>query len=305
MRKYTAFLISVILLLTGCSDNQSSTTDTAQSGTQESTSETQDVIIITDTESTDKQQDSKNDETTTTEETLPLTVTVTIPEGFTVSQIAERLEKNHVCDAEGFLDAVNNYDFTYYPLVAKIANTENRAFRLEGYLYPETYEFYTGDAPEDACGKFLRQTEASLTDIDAQAQSKGYTLDEILTIASIIQKECGNIDEMNRISAVIHNRLDIGMRLQCDVTINYIEDKVKPYIDGDKDRYNALYNTYKCAALPAGPICNPSMAAIKAALSPDTSCDALFFFTDKDKNYIYSNTYDEHTQKMADAGIKV
>ncbi len=287
MTKILTLILIFTLLLVGCSKNKN---DMTQSDT--TTDNTSDTI---DTPSPESDVE--------TSQTIPQTVTVTIPEGFSVTQIASRLEANNVCDEKGFLNAINNYDFTYYPLVKLITNTDNRAFLLEGYLYPETYEFYTGESPENAIGRFLRQSEAMLTDIQAQAQEQGFTLDEILIIASIIQKECGDISQMEKVSAIIHNRLSINMRIQCDVTINYIEDRVKPFIDGDKDRYNSLYNTYKCDGLPAGPICNPSMSAIKAALNPDKDTSELFFFTDKEDNYIYSYTFEEHQQKINKAGI--
>lgn len=94
------------------------------------------------------------------------------------------------------------------------------------------------------------------------------------------------------------------MKLQCDVTINYVEGAIKPFIDGDKDRFNSLYNTYKCPALPAGPICNPGLDAIKAAISP-ADTDYLFFLTDKNKNFLYAATYEVHLENIKTAGIVV
>lgn len=337
MKKIILCLFAILIFMTGCKDtdivkeSESVDDNTSQTSIDDDTNQ----IVITQNsedsssyENSDKEitsessnQESVSDKTTekatqkttnqTTVETttkattqaLPLTVKVTIPEGFTVTQIAARLEANNVCTAEDFLEAVNTYDFTYYPLVAGITNTSNRAFKLEGYLFPQTYEFYTDDKPENAVGKLLRQSESSITDdMKSKANSLGYSMDEILTIASIIQKECGKFSEMENVSAVLHNRLNNGKRLQCDVTIYYIEDKVKPFITGDKDRYNSLYNTYKCSALPAGAICNPGTSAINAALNP-SDIDAEFFFTTSDNQYIYSKTYEEHKQKLEENDV--
>lgn len=301
--------LAILFVLSGCKGENisldSESNQTTEDNTLVITENTKDNVSSEDETTNSSSQKEINEEVTaeTTTETIPKTVTVLIPEGFTVTQIAARLEANNVCSADGFLEAVNTYDFTYYPLVAGITNTSDRAFKLEGYLFPETYEFYTNDKPENAVGKLLRQAESSITnDMKLRAESMGYSIDEIITLASIIQKECGKISEMENVSAILHNRLNDEDKLQCDVTIHYIEDKVKPFISGDKDRYNSLYNTYKCSTLPAGAICNPGLSAINAALNP-SDIDAKFFFTTADNEYIYSKTYDEHRQKMKENDV--
>ena len=217
------------------------------------------------------------------------TIKVTIPEGYAVAQIFDLLVKKGVCTSTDLLyDAINNYDFSKYPLVNEISDNENRCFRLEGYLFPDTYDFYRLSKPEDVIGKFLRNTEAKITDEDTiKAESLGYTVDEILTIASLIEKETGDSEIMLNVSSVIHNRLNKPMRLQFDSTIYYVERYIKPYISGDVNRYNAYYNTYKCNALPAGPICNPGVEAIQAALNP-AATDYLFFYSDTEGIYHFS-----------------
>lgn len=234
----------------------------------------------------------------TTTTTVPNTVRITFPEGFTVTQIAQLLERNRVCASADFVKAVNNADITQYDFLKGIDNHKERAFLLEGYIFPDTYEFYFNESAEKALSRFLENTERKLTeDMFTQAENLGYTMDEILTIASLIQKEADIEKEMGKVSSVFHNRLNASYnRLESDVTIHYIEKYVKPFIEGDKNRYNELYNTYKCYGLPAGPICNPGIASIKAALNPEET-DYMFFFTDKDMNYYYSKTYKEHKDK--------
>ena len=231
------------------------------------------------------------------------TVRVTIPEGFTLTQVFKRLEANGVCSFDDLMSTSQSYDYSYYPLVA--ARPDNtRAFKLEGYLFPNTYEFYKGERPQDAIGRFLRVSESKITSSHrAKAKALGYSMDEILTVASIIEKEGSNAAEVSKIAAVIYNRLEAGMKLQMDSGIYYIEDKVKPYLSGDINRYNSLYNMYKCPALPAGPICNPGMKTINAALNP-ADVPYLYFCHDKNANYYYAETYEEHLENLKKAGIE-
>lgn len=247
-------------------------------------------------------------ETTTTES---LTVSVTFPEGFTVVQIAELLQQNGVCSAADFIRSSNNYDYVKslgYTFFSGIDEKEKRPFLLEGYIFPDTYEFYRGETAEEALVRFLDNTEQKLTaEYKAKAKATGYTMDEIIAIASIIQEEASEHKHMANVSSVLHNRLesvDYG-RLECDVTINYINDCVKdsPYITTDVEAVAENYNTYKCAGVPVGPICNPGIHAIEAALTP-AETNYFFFVTDEAWNYYYSETYDEHIEKCAAVGIE-
>lgn len=244
------------------------------------------------------------------ETTARPTVRVTFPEGFTAVQIAQRLEENGVCPAKDFIDALENPGALAesYPLIAGMKNTAERPFPLEGYLFPDTYEFYCGESAETVLGRFLKNTEAKLTDEEEKrAEQLGYTLDEILTLASVIQKEAGVKEEMSKVSSVLLNRLtnDSYKKLQCDVTVHYINDYVtgSPYLPSVTQDFAALYNTYKCEGLPAGAICNPGLDAIRAALYPEES-DWFFFVTDEDGNYYYASTYEEHQKNCRLCGIE-
>lgn len=258
---------------------------------------------------------NKPEEVTTTdpalqESTLPLTVTVTFPEGYTVVQIAELLKQNNVCDAAEFIRISN--DFSYlkslgYSFIEGIDEYAKRPFILEGYIFPDTYEFYTNEGAEEALKRFLDNTEAKLTDeYKAQALMNGYSMDEIITIASIIQEEASEHEYMPGVSSVLHNRLksDDFWSLQCDVTINYINDYVKdsPFINAKVSEVSESYNTYECYGLPVGPICNPGVHAIEAALSPPET-NYFFFVTDADWNYYYAETYEEHQVNCEKAGL--
>lgn len=238
------------------------------------------------------------------------TVKVTFPEGYTAKQIAEKLEENGVCSAKAFMSLLqgNYYKSLEYGFITAVENEENKAFVLEGYIFPDTYEFYKNESPELALSRFLKNTDAKLTEeLYFRADELGYTMDEIITLASIIQEEAGDPKDMSLVSSVLHNRLkspDYG-KLQCDVTINYVNLCItdSPYLSGDTSRFPELYNTYKCSGLPAGPICNPGIDAIKAALYPAES-NYFFFVTDKDWNYYYAETYAEHKKNCNAVGLE-
>lgn len=230
------------------------------------------------------------------------TVRVTITEGMTLTQIFKKLESNGVCSFDDLMKTAESYDYSYYPLIAaRPSNT--RAFKLEGYLFPNTYDFYKNEKPQDAIGRFLRVGEKYITSQDrAKARAMGYSMDQILTVASIIEKEGANPNEVRKIAAVIYNRLEAGMQLQMDSGIYYIERSVKPYISGDVNRYNSRYNMYKCKGLPAGPICNPGARTINAALDP-ADVNYLYFCHDSSAKYYYADTYEEHLENLKKAGI--
>lgn len=242
--------------------------------------------------------------------TEPLTVTVTFPEGFTVVQIAEKLEENKVCSASDFIALTNNYEYIQtlgYSFTDLITEPENRAFCLEGYIFPDTYEFYKNESPERALKRFLDNTERKLTaEYQQRAEALGYTLDEIITLASIVQEESFTNASVKNVASVLHNRLASSSfrRLQCDVTIHYINDYVtkSKYLSGNTKGYAELYNTYKCDGLPAGPITNPGLAAIEAALYP-AETNYYYFVTDSNWNYYYASNYTQHKINCSKVGL--
>ena len=236
-------------------------------------------------------------------------VRVTFPEGLTSVEIAEKLEANGVCPAADFMAAVRDFDAVKdaYACLSSVKNAGERAFALEGYVFPDTYDFYRGESAQKALSRFLSNANRKLTDERAaRAKELGYTMDEIVTLASVIQEEAGDPNEMPKVAAVMHNRLKspaYGM-LQCDVTIHYVNDRItdSPYLSGDTSVYAARYNTYKVKGLPVGAICCPGIAAIDAALYPADTND-FFFVTDADMNYYYAETYEQHLANCKICGI--
>lgn len=236
------------------------------------------------------------------------TVRVTIPEGYSVAQIALKLQEEGVCDAAAFREAANT------PLegsaatawIAQSDTAADRAFYYEGYLFPDTHEFYLEENPQTVLKRMLAHTATKLSAEDeARAQALGYTVDEILTLASIVQAEASDTKQMAMVASVLHNRLnrDDFARLECDATIFYLQRYVYAYVEQvQQEPLSALYNTYKCKGLPAGPICNPGTAAIQAALYPAES-SYVFFVTDSEGNYYYAQTLAEHNANCKKAGL--
>lgn len=235
------------------------------------------------------------------------TVTLMFPEGTTVPEIIDKLVENDVCDRTALLSVISSTDFSY-SLVSDLKAKEEVPYRLEGYLFPDTYEFYVGENASSVIKKFLANGDAKITEEDRkQAEKLGYSMYEIITIASIIQKEAGNEDQMKTISSVIHNRLSDQVNMPsigCQSTSDYITNFVGPSLSSTSahtaDYYMQYYDTQvtsKVVGLPAGPICNPGMAAIEAALYPeDTSY--YYFFHDTKGNLYTAKTHSEFNEKI-------
>jgi len=240
-----------------------------------------------------------------TETTQKPTVRITFPEGYTVLQVAQLLEEKGVCTSIDFLTVAKTLPADY-SLTAELKNTDNRIFLLEGYIFPDTYDFYVGEGAQNALWRFLKNISSKITQEDKdRAAQLGYTIDEILTLASIIQSEAGTSSEMKTVSSVFHNRLKSSYKkLESDVTILYIKDKLSTVItdDAQRENYYNFYSTYTVSGLPIGAICNPGRAAITAALYPDET-EYYFFVTDKNTGaYYYAKTFAEHKQNCKRAG---
>lgn len=240
-----------------------------------------------------------------TEESELDIVTVTFSEGMSAAQIADKLEENRVCSAEDFLEALDgDYDYAFLERIPE----DERFRRLEGYLFPDTYEFFVDMKPENVVKKFLsnyanRVDDQLLLSMKDLPNGLG-ELDNLMTLASIIQKEAGSYEEMCRVSAVFHNRLDNSADypyLQSDATTNYIKDSIRPFLNVERPELYDAYDSYKCVGLPIGPICNPGLDAIRAAINPDPDIDAFFFVSDDAGTYYYAATMAEHEANIAKA----
>ena len=219
-------------------------------------------------------------------------VTLTIPEGYTVSQIFQLLEDNGVSTVEDLEEQAANHDYAFSFLQDIPLGDPNR---LEGYLYPDTYTFNTPHSALYAINKMLVNFDARFTEeLRSQVEETGYTIREILTIASLIERETDGTDR-DRIASVIYNRLDnpdAGTQgyLQIDATLSYINGgKVPTNADREID---SPYNTYLYKGLPPGPIANPGMESIQAALNP-ADTDYFYYALGDDEVHHYFRTYTE------------
>ncbi len=240
-------------------------------------------------------------------------VKVTLTEGVTALQAARLMEENEVCSAQDFLAALNSEDFNDYDAIGKLAGSSGKYYKLEGYLFPDTYEFYKGEEMDSVVGKLLWNFQQKMDErMMDKVASSGMTLDQVITMASIIQAEAASPTDMYDVSAVLHNRLSFGADydiffLECDSTAYY------PYRNAQdmQEQGGALsygnYNTYNVQGLPAGAICNPGMDAINAALKPSTEGNAaqyLYFCHSEDGVAYYATNEYEHEENKIAAGIE-
>lgn len=222
-------------------------------------------------------------------------ISVCIPEGYNVFDIAKTLEENGICTAEDFYTAVSTtqgYDFEWLSDFPK--NNENIGFILEGFLFPATYDFGMNTPAEKVVNTMLSAFNNRLSnDVISYCDKNNMSLYDFITLCSIVQEEALTKDSAANIASVLVNRLDNGIKLQCDVTYFYAK-KLLDY-GFSKDVYDSYY-TYRCPALPSGPITNSGKEIMHAVVNhPDT--DYLFFFSDLEGEFHFSSTGAEFEQQ--------
>lgn len=228
-------------------------------------------------------------------------VQVMFYEGSNILDVAALLEENGVCDADEFLSAANEMDFSQYWAISNVDSFEGVYYKLEGYLFPNTYNFYLNEDVDTVIGKMIYslQTTMNSEDLPEAILESDYTYREIMTLASIIQAEAANTKDMYVISAILHNRLRDGEYrdiyvLGCDST-TYYPYKRPEDLPAGMENYISSYDTYTYSGLPAGPVCSPGLEAIKAALNPDPDYYNYYYFGHHDDGTpYYSQTLSEH-----------
>lgn len=212
-------------------------------------------------------------------------VRVTVPEGYTTDEIIDLLLEKGIGTREGYIAAIENggFDFAF---LADIPERVGRKYRLDGYLFPDTYFFFSDSGEEEVIAKMLANFERKFTEtMRLDAKNAGYSVDEAVVLASMVQREAYYLSDMAGIASVFHNRLRGGMKyLQSDATALYGEG----------------YDTYENAGLPPGAICSPGADALRAAVYP-ANTKYYYFFTGKDKKAVFSRTYSEHKMALARA----
>lgn len=255
-------------------------------------------------------------------------VEVAFKEGMNLQEYAELLEENGVCKRNEFLEKCKSDEFDEkYEFLKEIKNKESRPYKLEGYLFPDTYEFYKNEDPSGVIRRFLNNFQKKIikisshegydkkTSIKYLCEEKGKTLDEIINISSMIQAEAANKSDMYKVSSVIYNRLAIvpseginkfgeyGLsRLGIDSTVWY-PYRTKNDVPSDIiENFNSPYDTYNIEGLPPGPICNPGLQAFYAALKPEKT-EYFYFCHSVSGEAYYAKNKSEHEINLRKAGL--
>lgn len=235
------------------------------------------------------------------------TVTITFQEGLTLLDVANMLQENQVCTAEDFLFEFNKlqgYDFE-----SKLDTNADSFYKMEGFFFPDTYEFYVDDTAYNVTKIIRQHFEEKFTDsMYKKMKEKKLTLNEVMTLASLVQWEANSSADMPKVASVFLNRLDdpdTFPSLQSDATKKYITKVIDVMADNDAsiEHYTDSYDTYECQGLPAGPICNPGIDAINAVLNPE---DTNYYYfcnnLETGKSY-FAETLEEHEKNLKKAGL--
>ncbi len=221
------------------------------------------------------------------------TVQVLIPEGYEAWQIAETLENAGLVDKEVFLKELDEGDFDF-DFISQIERHKNR---LEGYLFPATYEFATWETERDIITKMLKAFEAYILPVYEGAQTD-YTLDQTITLASIVEREAANDSERGKVASVFYNRMKRDMTLSSCATVQYIIKERKDILSNSDIKIKSDYNTYINKGLPIGPIASPGVNSVKAVLYPEDT-DYLYFAARADgSENVFSRTDVEHMKTV-------
>lgn len=228
-------------------------------------------------------------------------LTFTIPEGLWLEDVVKIIAEETNWSYDEMMEVINDEEFLLqliadYSMLTEDILHEDIRYPLEGYLFPARYDFLSKQpAIEDIVKKMLDQTEKIYNEVAADLENSNFTFHEIMTLASIIEREAKTSEDRYKISGVLHNRLDEGMKLQVDPTVAYALGE-HLYMTSHADlEINSPYNTYLYSGLPVGPIANPGKDSIKAAIDPEET-NYLYFYARYNGEVIYSETYEEHNK---------
>ncbi len=231
-----------------------------------------------------------------------------VPEGFSIDQIAERCEEQDICTADEFINACKSVTRTKFPFLADVPTGVDVRYRLEGYLFPATYDI-TKDTTAESLVYWMLDTFLVYYDDERQARAEELGLNsyQVVNMAAMIERECRVPDERPVIAGVINNRLKDNMLLQIDSTVLYPITKGlynKEKVTYEDLEVNSKYNTYKYEGLPAGPICNPGIACINAVLYPSEHEFYYYHVVNEETGeHAFFRTYEEH--ESGEGGVTV
>lgn len=218
---------------------------------------------------------------------------ITIPEGYELRQIADKLEESGLINREVFMREIETGDFKY-PFVAEIPSRENR---LEGYLFPDTYIFSGAESEHEIIDAMLANFDRIVMPVYSGVNTDK-SLDEIIKLASVVEREAADDSERGKVASVFVNRIEKGMRLESCATVQYILKERKSVLSNSDTKIESPYNTYLYRGLPIGPIASPGLKSIEAAINPDDT-NYLYFLANTDgTGSIFSETFEEHLNKQ-------
>ncbi|MDE6764445.1 MAG: endolytic transglycosylase MltG [Oscillospiraceae bacterium] len=234
------------------------------------------------------------------------TADVVFQEGITLFEAAQKLEEKNVCSADEFIKAFNAGGFGF-DFEENVRISSLKFYKMEGYFFPDTYQFYVEEDPRVVAKKIYKNFDARVTpDLYGRMRDLDMELEDVLTLASVVQAEAANTKDMKMVASVFFNRLnnpDEYPLLQSDPTTNYVEKIIKPNIEFKSEAMFKAYDTYQGAGLPPGPICNPGLDAINAVLYP-AETDYYYFCSNLETGeFFYAETLDEHNQNLVEAGL--
>ena len=243
----------------------------------------------------------------TTPKDLRETVSVTVFEGSSIVKISKIVEAAGFCTAQEFIDVVENTDWSQFKFYQYVEDHELKPFKMEGFLYPETYEFYPEATAYEIAEKMLGHFDSLITDeMYAQMEQQGFTLQDVVTLASYVEEEAGDPINQPDVAAVFLNRLKPGSpfpKLESDVSYYYMREQVEPYLGVGRDQspvaMQEAVNTYLCVGIPITPVSSPSITAIQAVLNPTPDSPYYFFLTDLTGKYYYAETWAGHVNNIA------
>jgi len=243
----------------------------------------------------------------TTAKDLRETVSVTVFEGSSIVRISKLVEEAGFCTAQEFIDVVENTDWSQFKFYQYVEDHEYKPFKMEGFLYPETYEFFPEATAYEIAETMLGHFDSLVTDeMYAQMEQQGFTLQDVVTLASYVEEESGDPINQPDVAAVFLNRLKPDSpfpKLESDVSYYYMREQVEPYLGVGRDQspieMQQAVNTYMCVGIPITPVSSPSISAINAVLNPTPNSPHYFFLTDLTGKYYYAETWAGHVQNIA------
>ena len=225
-------------------------------------------------------------------------IKVVIPEGFNVRQIAKRLEEKGIVEEKIFLAVAKEGNFDYWFLKDVPNYDDSNFYRLEGFLFPATYEFKPFSTPEEVLNTMLSRFEFSINPHREIIDNGSYSIFDIIRMASVVEREAVADNERTTIAGVFYNRLGVGMKLQSCATVQYLFEQQRAKVTLEDLKMDSQFNTYKVEGLPLGAISNPGESSIKASIYPKENDYLFFVAVGNTGQHKFAKTFEEHEDNI-------